>query len=282
MDQWKVIAPLLVPYFEIQESYHYSILPTATPYCRNAIFSGLFPDQLFESYGQKIGVSKEKVGLNDFEDELLKDHLESLCGESIPVHYEKIISDIDGGRVRARVRSALKKPNSVVVTVFNFVDIMTHGRSDSTILMEVAKDEAALRNLTRSWFERSTAFSVMKDAAAAGHRVLLTSDHGSILCRRPTVVYAQKDASSSLRYKIGRDLRLENPETAFLTKAEEDLRLPSASFATSYALALDDHYFVYQNRLREYQRRYRNSFLHGGISPEEMIVPVVELKPRSE
>lgn len=282
MDQWKVIAPLLVPYFEIQESYHYSILPTATPYCRNAIFSGLFPDQLFESYGQKIGVSKEKVGLNDFEDELLKDHLESLCGESIPVHYEKIISDIDGGRVRARVRSALKKPNSVVVTVFNFVDIMTHGRSDSTILMEVAKDEAALRNLTRSWFERSTAFSVMKDAAAAGHRVLLTSDHGSILCRRPTVVYAQKDASSSLRYKIGRDLRLENPETAFLTKAEEDLRLPSASFGTSYALALDDHYFVYQNRLREYQRRYRNSFLHGGISPEEMIVPVVELKPRSE
>ncbi len=277
-----MIAPLLVPYFEIQESYHYSILPTATPYCRNAIFSGSFPDEIFESGGQRIGGSKEKVGLNDFEDELLKNHLEALCGESIPVHYEKVISDVKGGRVRARVRSALKKPRSVVVTVFNFVDMMTHGRSDSAILMEVARDEAALRNLTRSWFERSTAFSVMKDAAAAGHRVLLTSDHGSILCRRPTVIYAKKDATSSLRYKIGRDLRLDNPEASFLTKVDEDLRLPPAPLGTSYALALDDHYFVYQNRLREYQRRYRNSFLHGGISPEEMIVPVVELKSRSE
>jgi len=281
MDQWKVIAPLLVPYFEIQESYHYSILPTATPYCRNAIFSGGFPDDLPEHYRQGVGISGGKVGLNDFEDELLKNHLEALCGQSIPVHYEKITSDENGGRVRARVRSALKEPRSVVVTVFNFVDMMTHGRSDSAILMEVARDEAALRSLTRSWFERSNAFSVMKDAAAAGHRILLTSDHGSIQCRNPTVIHAKKDASSSLRYKVGMDLRLDNPETTFLTTVGENLRLPPAPLGTSYAIALDDHYFVYPNRLREYQRRYRNSFLHGGISPEEMIVPVVELKSRT-
>ena len=282
MDQWRVIAPLLVPFFEINESYHYSILPTATPYCRNAIFSGNFPDDLYEEYGQGSEALQEGSGPNDFEDELLKDHLEDLCGEPVPVHYEKITSDVEGGRVRARVRSALKNPGSVVATVFNFVDTITHGRSDSAILMEVARDEAALRNVTRSWFERSTAFSIMKDAAAAGHRILLTSDHGSILCKSPATIYADREVTSSLRYKIGKDLRLDDPSTSLLTRSNEDLRLPPAALGTSYALALDDHYFVYQNRLREFQRRYRNSFLHGGISPEEMIVPVVDLKSRLE
>ena len=282
MDQWKVIAPLLVPYFEIDESYHYSILPTATPYCRNAIFSGSFPDSLYKDYGYRIDNLVEGASPNDFEDELLSTHLQDLCGGAIPVHYEKITSDLEGSRVRARVRSALKQQGSVVAAVFNFVDMMTHGRSDSAILMEVARDEAALRNVTRSWFERSTAFSIIKDAAEAGHRILLTSDHGSILCKSPTTIYANKDVTSSLRYKIGRDLRLDDPATSFLTKSSEDMRLPPAPMGTSYALALDDHYFVYQNRLREYQRRYRNSFLHGGISPEEMIVPVVGLKSRKD
>ena len=282
MDQWKVIAPLLVPYFEIDESYHYSILPTATPYCRNAIFSGSFPDSLYKDYGHRIDNLKEGASPNDFEDELLKAHLQDLCGAAVPVHYEKISSDVEGNRVRARVRSALKHQGSVVATVFNFVDMMTHGRSDSAILMEVARDEAALRNVTRSWFERSTAFSIIKDAAEAGHRIVLTSDHGSILCKSPTTIYARKDVTSSLRYKIGRDLRLDDPATSFLTKLSEDMRLPPAPIGTSYALALDDHFFVYQNRLREYQRRYRNSFLHGGISPEEMIVPVVGLKSRKD
>jgi len=282
MDQWKVIAPLLMPYFEMEESYHYSILPTATPYCRNAIFSGKFPDKLHEDYGEKISLLGGEGGANDCEEELLEAHLKELCGEPIPVHYEKVTSDIQGGRVRARVGSALKNAGSVVVAVFNFVDMITHGRSDSAILMEVARDEAALRDLTRSWFERSTAFSIMKDAAREGHRILLTSDHGSILCKNPAIVYASKDATSSLRYKIGRDLRLEDSTTSYLTKFGKDLRLPCETLGTSYALALDDHYFVYQNRLREYQQRYRNSFLHGGISPEEMIVPIVELKSRQE
>jgi hypothetical protein len=164
--------------------------------------------------------------------------------------------------------------------VFNFVDLMTHGRSESPILMEVAKDEAALRGLTRAWFKRSTAFSVLKEAAASGHKVIMTTDHGSILCQRPATVFARRDATSNLRYKFGQDLRTERVETAFSTNRAEDLRFPAGKLGVTYALAVDDYFFVYPTKLREYQRRYRNSFLHGGVSPEEMIVPVARLTPR--
>ena len=191
-----------------------------------------------------------------------------------------IFTDRRADQVRGRIRSAVKRPGSVIALVFNFVDLMTHGRSESPILMEVAKDEAALRDLTRSWFERSTAFSVLKEAAARGYQVLLTTDHGSIHCRRPTTVFARKDATANLRYKFGMDLRAEDPDAAFTTRDAQDLRLPRGSLGTTYLVALDDYFFVYPTKLREYQKRYKNSFLHGGISPEEMIVPVATLKPR--
>ena len=280
LDQWRAMTPLLAPYFEIEESYHYSILPTATPYARNAIFSGLYPDKIAERTPGWWEAGEDEGSLNAFEDKLLSEQLRRLTGRRVPVHYEKIFSDRDSDQVRARVNSALRTPGGVIAMVFNFVDLMTHGRSESPILMEVAKDEAALRDLTRSWFERSTAFEVLKEAARAGHRVVLTTDHGSILCQRPATVYARKDATSNLRYKFGQDLRVEQASTAFATKDEGDLRLPGGRLGTTYLLALEDHFFVYPTKLREYQARYRNSFLHGGISPEEMIVPVANLTPR--
>ena len=185
LDQWLVIAPLLAPFFEIEESYHYSILPTATPYARNAIFSGQFPDEIARDRPSWWNRSDDEGSLNAFEDELLIEQLKRLTGKDVPVHYEKIFTDKQEDQVRGRVRSALKTPHSVVAMVFNFVDLMTHGRSESPILMEVAKDEAALRGLTRAWFKRSTAFSVLKEAAAAGHQVIMTTDHGSILLPTP-------------------------------------------------------------------------------------------------
>ncbi len=281
LDQWRVIAPLLAPFFEIEESYHYSILPTATPYARNAIFSGQYPDEIARDYPAWWNKSDDEGSLNAFEDELLGAQLKRLTGNDVPVHYEKIFTDREEDQVRGRVRSALKTPNSVVAIVFNFVDLMTHGRSESPILMEVAKDEAALRGLTRAWFKRSTAFSVLKEAAASGSQVIMTTDHGSILCQRPATVFARRDATSNLRYKFGQDLRAEQPETAFSTTKPEDLRFPAGKLGVTYAVAVDDYFFVYPTKLREYQRRYRNSFLHGGISPEEMIVPVAHLTPRS-
>jgi hypothetical protein len=178
------------------------------------------------------------------------------------------------------VKSALKKPGAVIAMVFNFVDLMTHGRSESPILMEVARDEAALRDLTRSWFERSTAFEVLKAASRQGHHVILTTDHGSILCQHPTTVFARRDATSNLRYKFGQDLRAEVSSTVFSTSDEKHLRIPAGKLGMMYLLAVEDFFFVYPTKLREYQARYRNSFLHGGISPEEMIVPVASLTPR--
>src|SRR5690606_23867963 len=207
LDQWRTIAPLLTDHFEIEETYHYSILPTASPYARNAIFSGLYPDEIDRRHPGWWDSSEDEGSLNAFEDELLAEQLKRLTGRHVPVSYDKIFSDRQGDQVRARVNSALKTPGSVIALVFNFVDLMTHGRSESPILMEVARDEAALRDLTRSWFERSTLFQVMKEAAAGGHEVIFTTDHGSILCQRPTTVFARKDATSNLRYKFGQDLR---------------------------------------------------------------------------
>ncbi len=280
LDQWRAMTPLLAEFFEIEEAFHYSILPTATPYARNAIFSGLYPDEIAARRPGWWDASDDEGSLNAFEDELLSDQLKRLTGRDVPVHYEKIFSDRQGDQVRARVNSAVKAPGTVVALVFNFVDLMTHGRSESPILMEVARDEAALRGLTRAWFERSTAFAVLKEAALQGHKVILTTDHGSILCQRPTTVFARKDATSNLRYKFGQDLRAEVSSSAFGTRNEEDLRLPRGRLGTSYLIALEDYFFVYPTKLREYQARYRNSFLHGGISPEEMIVPVASLTPR--
>ena len=280
LDQWRTIAPLLAEDFDIEEAYHYSILPTASPYARNAIFSGLFPDEIARQRPGWWDSSDDEGSLNAFEDELLAEQLERLTGRRVPVHYEKIFSDRQGEQVKARVSSAAKTPGSVIALVFNFVDLMTHGRSESPILMEVARDEAALRGLTRSWFERSTAYQVLRAAAAQGHKVVFTTDHGSILCQRPATVFARKDATSNLRYKFGQDLRMEDPSTALATTDARDLRLPGGRMGTTYIITLDDYYLVYPTKLREYQARYRNSFLHGGISPEEMIVPVASLTPR--
>ncbi|NNM32558.1 MAG: response regulator [Gemmatimonadetes bacterium] len=280
LDQWRAILPLLSPMFEVEEGFHYSILPTATPYARNALFSGLYPDQIAEMYPQWWDASDDEGSLNAHEQALLEEQLRRLTRRRVPVHYEKIFTDRRADQVRGRVRSALKEEGVVIALVFNFVDLMTHGRSESPILMEVAKDEAALRDLTRSWFERSTAYSVLKEAAARGHRVVLTTDHGSIHCRRPSTVFARRDATSNLRYKFGGDLRAEDSRTAFTTSRARDLRLPEGGLGMTYLLAYDDYFFVYPTKLREYQRRYRNSFLHGGISPEEMIVPIATLKPR--
>ena len=179
----------------------------------------------------------------------------------------------------ARSRNAMKG-EGVMALVFNFIDLLTHGRSESSILMEVARDAAALRALTRQWFEASSAFRILREAAAARIPVVLTTDHGSILCERPVTVFARKDATSNLRYKFGQDLRAEDPAAVFAIADEKVLRVPRGKLATNYLLALEDYFFVYPTKLREYQARYRGSFLHGGASPEEMILPVATLRPR--
>lgn len=279
LDQWRVLRPLLAGEFDVSEELYLSILPTATPYSRNAIFSGRFPDSIARERPDWWGT--EEGSLNAFEDELFREQLRRLTGRDVPVHYEKVFTDADSDELLKRVRGALRG-DTVVAAVFNFIDLLTHGRSESAILMEVARDVPALRGLTRQWFERSAAYRLLRDAAARGITAVVTTDHGSILCERPVTVYARRDATANLRYKFGADLRAESPSAVFSVSDERKLRFPRGRMATNYLLALEDYFFVYPTKLREYQARYRGSFLHGGVSPEEMILPVAVLTPRSE
>ena len=277
LDQWRALRPLLTEHFDIDEELYSSILPTATPYARNAIFSGKFPEAIARE--RPDWWEQEEGSLNAFEDELFEAHLREVTGREIPVHYEKVFTDDGADELVARVRGAMKEPG-VISLVFNFVDLLIHGRSESHLLMEVARDVPRLRALTRQWFERSAALRILKDAAEQGVEVVLTTDHGSILCERPVTVYARRDATSNLRYKFGQDLRAEQPQAVMAVNDETELRFPPGRMATNYLIALEDYFFVYPTKLREYQARYRGSFLHGGASPEEMILPVATLHPR--
>lgn len=278
LDQWRVMRPLLEDHFEVEESLYSSILPTATPFSRNAIFSGMFPDELEEARPGWYDSGGEE-GFNTFEDELFAAHVRELAGPGIQTHYEKVFTAEQGEDLLTRLPGWLSRPTATAL-VFAFVDLLTHGRSESRLLWEVARDAAALRSLSLAWFERSAALEALREAARRGTRVLLTTDHGSVHCNRPVVTYARSDATANLRYKFGRNLRVEDPSAVLSTSDPDDLRLPPRGFQSNYVLCRDDYYFVYPTKLREYQNRYRDSFLHGGVSPEEMILPAVLLTPR--
>jgi DNA-binding response OmpR family regulator len=278
LDQWRAILPLLASYAEVEEALYYSILPSATPYSRNAIFSGWFPDEIAARYPDWWGREGEG-SLNRFEDELFHDQIRRLEGRDLPVHYEKVFTAADGEQALNRLTGYFTKPG-VTGVVFSFVDLLTHGRSESAILLEVARDKEALRALTRQWFERSEALVAIREAIRQGIPVLLTTDHGSIHCHRPATVYARRDATQNLRYKFGDGLRVQDPSTAFSVKDEAALRFPPAGPGMNYVMGVEDFFFVYPTKLREYQARYRGSFLHGGVSPEEMILPIALLTPR--
>jgi hypothetical protein len=280
LDQWQALRSLIAEDFEIESDLYLSIIPSATPYARNAIFSGRFPDELAKLRpGWPEGW--EESGLNSFEDELFAEQIARLTDGSVATHYEKIHTAGDGEAMLRRLPGLLDEPRAVAL-VFNFVDLLTHGRGESQLLFEMARDADALRRLTVTWYEGSDLRKALQIIHARGVRTLLTTDHGSVHCNRPTTVFAKRDATSSLRYKYGDDLRAENPATVYMVQRGESVRLPAGSLKTNYLIAREDYFFVYPTKLREYQSRYRDSFLHGGISPDEMILPVALLKPRGE
>jgi DNA-binding response OmpR family regulator len=277
LDQWRALEPTVAQMFDVETTHYYSVLPTATPYSRNALFSGLFPGEIAARFPDWWG-EREDETLNAHERDLLEAQIAELK-LSIPVRYEKISTAAEGDDVERRLARVIA-PEGISAFVFNFVDLLTHGRSESAILYEVARDEIALRQLTQQWFRRSALYSVLQEAARRKVKVLVTSDHGSIHCRTPATVYAKRDATQNLRYKFGEDLRAENPELGMLFKNEDSLRLPRRGLGANTLLATGDSFFVYPTKLREYQSRYRGSFLHGGVTPEECILPVALLTPR--
>ena len=279
LDQWEVLRDLVAELFDVEESHYYGILPTATPFARNAVFSGLFPMEIASRHPQWWGSPSDDDSLNAHERELLEEHLQALQGHPVPVRYEKLFTSSDSGELLRRLPAHLSQDGCTAL-VFNFIDQLTHGRSESAILYEVARDAAALRGLTRTWFERSLVRAALVEAERRGVRVLLTTDHGSIHCETPATVFAKRDATLNLRYKFGEDLRAEDPEAAIAVEELAAWGLPARALGVRMLLATDDRFFVYPTKLREYQARYRGAFLHGGVSPEEMILPVALLTPR--
>ncbi len=278
LDQWELLKPLITDFFDVEESYYYSIFPTATPFSRNAIFSGLFPVEIQARHPDWWG-EKDDESLNAHESELLVEQLDELLGSSVPVRYEKVASTPESEALLKRLPAHLSQ-DGVTALVFNFVDQLTHGRAEHAILYEVARDAAALRSLTRTWFEDSALFRALKEAERRRVPAILTTDHGSILCNTPATVFAKRDATANLRYKFGSDLRAEKRSTSLVVEDFPAWGLPRMRLGTRLLMALGDHFFVYPTKLREYQARYRGSFLHGGVTPEEVILPIALLTPR--
>ena len=239
LDQWLIIEPLLAPMFDVERTHYYSVLPTATPYSRNALFSGLFPGEIAARFPDWWG-EREDETLNAHERELLEAQLQEL-NVKVPVRYEKVSTAAEGDAIERRLARVIA-PEGISAFVFNFVDLLTHGRSESAILFEVARDELALRELTYQWFRRSALFSVLQEAARRKVKVLVTSDHGSIHCRTPATVFAKRDATQNLRYKFGEDLRAENPEHALQFKNEDLLKLPRRGLGANSLLATGDSF----------------------------------------
>ena len=258
----------------------FSVLPTATPYARNAIFAGLFPGEIAAMHPDWWGPGeRDETSLNAHEKDLLVAQLAEL-GRPLPVRYAKITSAHDSAELERRLASSIA-PEGISAFVFNFVDLLTHGRSESAILMEVARDEQALRQLTKQWVERSPLLSLLKEASRRGLPVLVTSDHGSIHCQTPATIFARRDATNALRFKFGEDIRAEDATQALRFASPDALRLPRRPGGhEAVLLATGDTFFVYPTKLREYQARYRGAFLHGGVTPEEVVLPLALLTPR--
>ncbi len=276
LDQWMLVEPLVAEYYDIRREYYYSILPSATPFARNALFAGQFPDDIHRMYPDNY--SQDEGSLNRNEEKFLVDNMarQSLnIGKSI--RYEKVYNNTEGETLAKRVADFYDSP--LVSFVFNFLDILAHKRSTNVILKEIAGTDSAFRSLMRSWFVHSPLFTILKAFASRDFTVIVTSDHGSILCKRGTMAHGKRSTSTNLRYKYGDNLN-SDPNDSILVKKPEIWRLPMMSLATTYIIAKEDFYFVYPNRYNEMVRQFQNSFQHGGISLEEMIMPLTILTPR--
>jgi CheY-like chemotaxis protein len=279
LDQWLTVEPLLRAHFEIELAHHVSILPTATPYSRNAIFSGLLPDEirrLHPEYWQEA--SGDERSKNRYERQLLEAHLGRLGLALSPgLKYLKVYNVEEANNVRRNVVTFQNIP--LVAMVFNFLDMLTHGRSESDLLKELAPDESAFRSVMRSWFLHSALFETLKGMAKQDCTVVITTDHGAVLSRRSALVYGTRETSTNLRFKFGSNISCEARQ-AIHVKDPARFRLPGDGHHKAYIIAKEDFYFVYPTRFHEYENKYRGSFQHGGISLEEMILPVATLTPR--
>ena len=279
LDQWLVLKPMILESFLIQtEGLYCSILPTTTEYARNSIFSSLLPIELSNIEKDLwVGQDNSLSGKNNNEYDLLKRNLKRQ-NIDIKFSYSKIINHDDGKKLLRNLFSF--KENNLNVIVFNFVDMLSHARTEMEMIKNLAYDESSYRSLTLSWFNHSVFKKVMDFLSHSNHKIVLTTDHGTIRVKKPIKIKGDRNTNSNLRYKSGKNLSF-NEKNLFFTREPEKLFLPKQNISSSYVFANENKFFVYPNNYNAYVKSYKDSFQHGGISLEEMFVPYSVLEPKN-
>lgn len=277
-DQWKVIQPYLSQDFVVNtEEIFYSILPSATHYARNALFAGLLPSEIEKKFPELWKSEEDEGGKNLHEEEFMQAQVKR-WGKDIKMSYNKITNLNAGKKLSENFAQLLN--NKLNVIVYNFVDMLSHARTDMEVIRELADDEPAYRSLTESWFEHSPLLEIIKQIADKKCHLIITTDHGTVLVKEPSKIVGDKNVNSNLRYKIGKSLdyvkkdvlEVKNPSDAFL---------PKQNVSSCYVFAKEDKFFAYPNNYNHYVNMYRNTFQHGGISLEELLIPYISLSPKS-
>ena len=272
-DQWRMLAQQLGDQFDIDEQLYCSILPTATQYARNAIFSGLMPDQIARMFPDLWVDEDEEEGKNLNEAPLIQTQLDRYRRHNT-FSYHKVNNSQDADRLMQQFGQLDK--NDLNVVVFNFIDMLSHARTESRMVRELANSESAYRSITLSWFRHSVIADFFRRLAQTDYRVVITTDHGSIRCTRPVKIVGDRNTNTNLRYKLGKNLSYDSRDL-FVIREPAKAQLPSPNLSTSYVFATSDSFFAYPNNYNYYVSYYRDTFQHGGISMEEMIIPIVTL-----
>ncbi|MBM3316950.1 MAG: bifunctional response regulator/alkaline phosphatase family protein [Candidatus Eisenbacteria bacterium] len=277
LDQWLLLEELLPAAFRCENDVYYAILPTATPFARNAIFSGLMPAEIASRHPELwTDAQADEIGRNRFERELLRELLRREGLGARRFQYAKVTSRADAEELLRQAGSYADL--DLVATVFTFVDTFAHGRSRDALFTEFAQDAAALRAHLRTWFERSALLDLLHEMARQERVTIVTTDHGSLAVRRPALVGADRQVVGGPRFKRGRALTVD-PEAGLLVRDARAYGLPAGAGAETHLFAREDYFFVYHHGRHEHERMLRGSFQHGGISLEEMVVPVATLTP---